>query len=199
MASIASALGAFAGLRIDEGAIRIVIGITIMAICIVMVFIKPREHHFNRDSDFLSRLLMLNGRYFDEHEGRTIEWSSSRSFSGLVFFAGAGFLAGLLGIGAGWANVPILNLIMAVPLKIAVGTSILMIGIIVTPAATVYLFSGAVLAYVTVPSVMGVLLGSKLGALLIGRASTEKVRLTVTVLLFIAGVLSIYRGIQQLL
>ena len=31
-------------------------------------------------------------------------------------------MAGMFGLGAGWANVPVLNLLMGVPLKVSVGT-----------------------------------------------------------------------------
>jgi uncharacterized membrane protein YfcA len=42
---------------------------------------------------------------------------------GLVLFLGIGVLAGMFGIGAGWANVPALNLLMGAPLKVSAGTS----------------------------------------------------------------------------
>ena len=35
---------------------------------------------------------------------------------GLALFAGIGFMAGMFGLGAGWANVPVLNLVMGAPL-----------------------------------------------------------------------------------
>ena len=38
--------------------------------------------------------------------------------SALPAFAAIGFIAGMFGLGAGWANVPVLNLIMGAPIKV---------------------------------------------------------------------------------
>ena len=57
-----------------------------------------------------------------------------------MLFVGIGIVAGMFGLGAGWANVPALNLVMGVPLKVAVGTS----SFVISPAAAfVYLNKGA--------------------------------------------------------
>ena len=44
-------------------------------------------------------------------------------------------MAGMFGLGAGWANVPVLNLLMGAPLKISVATSKFLLAITDTSAA----------------------------------------------------------------
>ena len=87
--------------------------------------------------------------------------------AGFGAFGAIGFLGGLFGLGAGFANVPALNLLMAAPLKVAVGSSGLIISIIDSSAAWVYLHRGAVLPILAVPAILGVMLGSRIGARLL--------------------------------
>ncbi len=93
----------------------------------------------------------------------------------------------MFGLGAGWANVPALNLLMGAPLKLAVGTSGLVLSIIDTSAAWVYLNRGAVLPMLVAPSIIGVMLGAKIGVRLLRRAPARVVRRVVLALLLVAG------------
>ena len=73
----------------------------------------------------------------------------------------------MFGIGAGWANVPALNLLMGAPLKVAAGTSGLVLSLVDSSAAWVYINRGAVLPMIAVPSVVGMMLGARIGARLL--------------------------------
>ena len=48
-------------------------------------------------------------------------------------------MAGMFWLGAGWANIPVLNLLMGAPLKISVATSKFLLSITDTSAAWIYL------------------------------------------------------------
>jgi len=76
----------------------------------------------------------------------------------------AGGVAGLLGVGGGVLNVPIIHLWMGAPMTVAVATSNLIIGVTAASAAYVYLFRGDVDPAVAGPVVLGVLAGSATGA-----------------------------------
>ena len=67
-----------------------------------------------------------------------------------------GFIAGMFGLGAGWANVPVLNLIMGAPIKVAVSTSMAIITVNDAAAAWIYMAKGAILPLIVVPSVVGI-------------------------------------------
>jgi uncharacterized membrane protein YfcA len=101
----------------------------------------------------------------------------------------------MFGLGAGWANVPALHVLMGAPLKLSVGTSGLLLSVVDTSAAWVYLNRGAVLPLVVVPSVLGAILGAKIGARLLGRAPALVVRRIVLTLLVVAGGRALLRGL----
>jgi len=62
----------------------------------------------------------------------------------------------MFGLGAGWANVPVLNLIMGAPIKVAVSTSMAIITVNDAAAAWIYMAKGAILPLIVVPSVVGI-------------------------------------------
>src|SRR5581483_6300552 len=103
--------------------------------------------------------------------GRDVDWKVHRTASGFVAFAGIGVVAGMFGLGAGWANVPALNLLIGVA----------------TSASWIYLQRGAVLPLLVVPSVLGAIIGAKLGVRLLKGAKPAFVRRVVLTLLFLAG------------
>ncbi|PCI22239.1 MAG: hypothetical protein COB67_13530, partial [SAR324 cluster bacterium] len=102
--------------------------------------------------------------------------------------------AGMFGLGAGWANVPILNLVMGAPLKVAVATSKFSLSITDSTAAWIYLNKGAVLPFTVVPSILGIMLGSKIGAQLLPKVKPTMIRHLVIFVLVIAGSRSLLKA-----
>lgn len=126
---------------------------------------RPREDT-RRDAppDPLARRLRLSGSYFDEPTGRTVDYEVTGTPLGLLSSGLAGFVSGLLGIGGGLFYVPAMNSLMNVPIRVASATSTFMIGVTATASALVYLLAGEVALFWTAPLVVGILLGSRLGA-----------------------------------
>ena len=145
--------------------------------------------------DALSAALKMQGVFRDAASGQEQHWQAQRTFLGLFLFIGIGFLAGLFGMGAGWANVPVLNLVMGAPLKVSAGTSSFILSLVDSSAAWVYLNRGAVLAIIAVPSVVGMMLGAKIGARLLTRLKAASVRRMVIVLLLFTGLRSLLKGL----
>ncbi|MEO5696999.1 MAG: sulfite exporter TauE/SafE family protein [Burkholderiaceae bacterium] len=106
-----------------------------------------------------------------------------------------GLLAGMFGIGAGWANVPALNLLMGAPLKVAAGTSGLVLTLVDSSAAWVYINTGAVLPVIAVPSVVGMMLGEKIGARLLNVLKGSVIRRLVIGVLLFAGLRALTKGL----
>jgi hypothetical protein len=193
--SLTSIVGALAGLALPTAIVQTALGTTILAIAALMWRSKRSEYPEVAQSDRLSALLGLRGVFHDPATGRTAEWRVHRAPAGLAAFAGIGFLAGMFGLGAGWANVPVLNLLLGVPLKVAVATSGLMLSIIDTSAAWVYVHRGAVLPMLTVPSIVGVMLGAGIGARLLRTARAAVIRRFVIALLAAAGLRALMKGL----
>lgn len=193
--SVTSIVGAIVGLALPTRAVQISLGVAILAIAAFMWRVGRSPRGRVMQPDPLAVALGMHGVYQDGALSRRVEWKVHRTPAALVVFAGIGMLAGMFGLGAGWANVPALHVLMGAPLKLSVGTSGLLLSVVDTSAAWVYLNRGAVLPLVVVPSILGAILGAKIGARLLGRAPALVVRRIVLALLVVAGARALLRGL----
>ncbi len=192
--SIASLLGARVGLDLPTPVVQTALGITILAVTGLMLIARRAEHPRVDTPDRWAAALAIEGRLLMPHGDRS-PWTVHRMPLGVALFALIGFLGGLFGLGAGWATVPALNLLMGAPLKVAAATSGLSITMMNTPSAWVYMHAGAVLPILTVPSILGVMVGARIGARLLARTNAATVRKVVVVLLGLAGARSLMKGL----
>ena len=145
-------------------------------------------------TDSWGAFLRIGGIYDDPASNLHGPWQVHRTKLGYGAFAFIGLLAGMFGLGAGWANVPTLNLLMGAPLKIALGTSSLILAA-ASSAAWVYLNEGALLPMIAVPSVVGMMLGAFLGARLLAVLPGGVIRKLVIAMLVLTGVRVLLRGL----
>ncbi len=194
IASAAAIVGAMMGLALPTHVVQTALGITILGIVVLMWMAKKSEFPQVQKPDPISSALRINGIYHDVASNREIDWQVHRTFQGLLLFVVIGIMAGMFGLGAGWANVPVLNLLMGAPLKVSVATSKFMLSIVDTSAAWVYLNQGAVLAMIAVPSIVGIMLGSLVGVRLLKVAKASVVRQVVIIMLLLAGTRALLKG-----
>ena len=192
--SVTSIAGALVGLALPSAALQIALGLTILGIALLMWRAGRSEHPDVPRPDALGAALGMHGVYHDPALGRDVAWQVHRTPAAFAAFAGIGILAGMFGLGAGWANVPALNLLMGVPLKLSVGTSGFVLSVVDTSAAWIYLNRGAVLPMLVVPSLIGVILGAKIGARLLRVAPASLVKRIVLAVLVIAGGRALLKG-----
>lgn len=192
--SITSIGGALLGLALPTAFVQSALGVTILAIAALMWRSRRSEHPQVRP-DPLGQALSMHGVYRDPATGRDVEWQVQRTGSAFFAFALIGVLAGMFGLGAGWANVPVFNLLMGVPLKLSVGTSGFLLSVIDTSAAWIYINRGAVLPLLVAPSIIGVMLGAKIGVRLLRVAPAATVRRVVITLLLVAGARALLKGL----
>jgi uncharacterized membrane protein YfcA len=185
LASASSIGGALLGLAMPARLVQGLLGGLVLAIVALMLVSRKSEFPQVDKPDALSHALRLHGVFVDGATGRTVSWQVHRTPAGMALFLGIGVLAGMFGIGAGWANVPVLNLLMGAPVKVAAGTSGVVLSLVDSSAAWVYLNQGAVLPMIAVPSIVGMMAGARIGARLLNvlRASVVR-RLVIGVLLF---------------
>ena len=193
--SVTSIVGALVGLALPTQAVQLALGTTILAIALIMWRAGRSEHPQVTQPDPLGLALGMRGAYHDPASGEEVRWQVHRTPAAFVVFAFIGLIAGMFGLGAGWANVPAFNLLMGAPLKLSVATSGLLLSVVDSSAAWVYLNRGAVLPILVVPSIIGVMLGAKIGAHLLRIAPASLVRKIVLALLLVAGGRAFLRGI----
>lgn len=192
--SMASFAGALVGLALTAQMVNTTLGLLIIAIA-VLIWRSRSADAPNVEADALGQMLRLHGEFRDPAAGMTIDWRTRRTVLGLAAFAGIGFIGGMFGLGAGFANVPALNLLMSAPLKVAVGSSGLLISVVNSSAAWVYIQRGAVLPLIAVPAILGVMLGSRIGARLLGTTPAAVVRQLVIVVMLVAGLRALTKGL----
>jgi len=192
--SIASFAGALVGLALATELLQTLLGALIIAIA-VLIWRTRSADRADVEADALGALLGLQGEYLDPAAGVRIDWRTHRTLLGLGAFTAIGFVGGIFGLGAGFANVPALNLLMAAPLKVAVGSSGLLISVINSSAVWVYLQRGALLPLIVVPAILGVMLGSRIGARLLGTMPAATVRRLVIIVMLLAGLRALTRGL----
>ncbi|MBI1368570.1 MAG: TSUP family transporter [Planctomycetes bacterium] len=137
--------------------------------------------------DGLSRRLDLRGSYYDPAIGSQVEYQVNRTPLGLFMSIFAGIASGLLGIGGGTIKVPTMNMLMGVPLKASSATSNFMIGVTAAASAGVYFARGDIDPFITAPVLVGVLVGSTLGAKVMRRTRSSLLRAAFSVVLVIVA------------
>jgi len=195
IASTCAIAGAMVGLALPTDVIQTALGATILGIVVLLLVAKKSEYPEVKQADRLSSALGIYGVYSEASLGKEINWKIHRTVPGLLLFIGVGFAAGMFGLGAGWANVPVLNLVMGAPLKISVATSKFLLSITDTSAAWIYINKGAVIPMMVVPSLVGIMLGSLIGVRLLRVAKPTFVRKIVIGLLLFAGLKAITKGL----
>lgn len=195
IASICAIAGAMIGLALPTHIIQIALGVCILFIVAIMVSAKKSEYPNVKEPDALSTALRINGVYYEISTGHTINWKIHRTPQGLVTFIFIGLMAGMFGLGAGWANVPVLNLLLGAPLKVSVATSKFLLSITDTSAAWIYINNGAVLPMMVVPSIIGIMLGSMIGVRILAKTKPAAIRNIVITMLFFAGLRAMLKGL----
>ena len=107
---------------------------------------------------------------------------------------GAGVLSGLLGIGSGAVKVLAMDHIMRIPFKVSTTTSNFMIGVTAAASAGIYLRRGYIDPALAAPVMIGVLIGSLIGARLLVKFNVKSLRLIFSVVIFFLAVEMIYNG-----
>jgi len=196
IASSCAIVGAMIGLALSAKVVNIALGGTILGIVAIMLMAKKSEYPEVRQADNLSTALRISGVYYEPSLGENINWRIHRTPQGLATFIIIGVMAGMFGLGAGWANVPVLNLMMGAPLKVSVATSMFLLSITDTSAAWIYVNNGAVLPMMVVPSIIGIMLGSIVGVKILTKTKPAAIRYMVIGLLFFAGLRALLKGLE---
>ena len=192
---IATTLGALAG-----AALAAVLAPSLIAVVFGLVLLhsawvsrRPVEPHPDATPDALATRLRLNGAYptptgIQQYHVRGVP-------AGAALMAVAGVLSGLLGIGSGAVKVLAMDRVMRLPFKVSTTTSNFMIGVTAAAGAGVYLWRGYIDPGLAMPVMLGVLVGSLLGARVLTAAPPRHLRLVFAIVIALLGAEMILNGL----
>jgi uncharacterized membrane protein YfcA len=195
---IATTVGGLAGAMlvatalVPKHAIAVIFGL--MLLFSAYLSARPRGDHGSTDQlDPLAVRLRLDGAYPTARGPQHYHVRHVPVGFGLMFVAG--LLSGLLGIGSGALKVLAMDQAMRIPFKVSTTTSNFMIGVTAAASAGIYLSQGYIDPGLAMPVMLGVLLGSVLGARVLVVARTLFLRRVFSVVILVLGAQMIYRGL----
>ena len=102
--------------------------------------------------------------YVEPTTGENVAYRARNLGPAAVVSVVAGALSGLLGIGGGVVNVPTMNVLMGIPIRVATTTSTYMLGATAAASAVLYFSRGQIDPLLAGPVVVGVFIGARAGA-----------------------------------
>lgn len=108
----------------------------------------------------------------------------------------AGFVSATLGIGGGALKVPVMNMVMGLPFRVASATSNYMIGTTAAASALLYFRRGQIDLGITAPMVLGVLAGAYVGARTMPKVKVPALRAIFASILAVIAMQMFWRGLE---
>jgi len=192
-------------LRVVVGAagdaiLRLLLGLLLLFVSYLFIrggamYEYPQAQHI----DWLSQKLGLGGSYWEESLQKRIHYQPIRVLIGGLLFLLVGLCAGFFGLGGGWAAVPVLNMVMAAPLKVAAACSGVLLAIGNASAIWPYITYGALIVIFAAPWMLGQVIGGIIGAHILAHIRAGFVRYFLIAFLILSCIRLISRGIEGLL
>ena len=129
---------------------------------VVAIIVTSRSGTRNVIDDPTLDVGALGGRVIEN--GKTLSYRMKRQPLAMTVSLIAGAISGLLGVGGGVIQVPVLNSFCGIPIRVAAATSAFMIGPTAAVSAFIYLGRGDMDPLITAAVALGSLPGSILGA-----------------------------------
>ncbi len=156
--------------------------------------LRKKTEHIIKEKNYLAEKLKLNSTY--PTANGVVEYSVTHVVGGFFMMIFAGIISGLLGIGSGALKVIAMDGIMRIPFKVSTTTSNFMIGVTAAASAVVYLQRGYIDPGISMPVVLGVLLGALSGSkILVNSKSSGWLRWTFFVVVTVLAIQMIYHGL----
>ncbi len=171
----------------------IVIFGVILLFSATMMLKKKVDHSNNEKTSVLANYFKLNGSY--PAEGVVKQYAVHRVVGGFAMMFVAGTLSGLLGIGSGALKVIGMDNIMRIPFKVSTTTSNFMMGVTAAASALVYLHKGQIDPMIAMPVTVGVIIGATIGAKILIRTKTDKLKIVFAVVVTFLALQMIYKGL----
>jgi uncharacterized membrane protein YfcA len=194
---IATTAGAMAGAilaaYIPTAFIAIIFGVIL--IFSALISLRKKAEVIVQQKGYLAEKLKLNSSY--PTANGPVSYGIVNVVGGFFMMLFAGIMSGLLGIGSGALKVIAMDSIMKVPFKVSTTTSNFMIGVTASASAVVYLQRGYISPGLSMPVVIGVLLGALTGSkILVHSTSSRWLRWVFAIVVAFLASQMIYNGIK---
>lgn len=192
---IATTLGALIGAYLTAMVSTHAIGIIFGAVLLYSAYASLNGHAetARRQPDQLALKLKLEGSYPGPNGPESYSAEHVPAGFSLMFLAGT--LSGLLGIGSGAVKVLAMDRAMRLPFKVSTTTSNFMIGVTAAASAGIYLSRGYISPGLAMPVMLGVLIGSLVGARILVNAKVKTLRMIFASVIVVLGLEMIYNSI----
>ena len=182
-----------------DAVIKLALGTLVVGIAGLILFGGSKVEYPQVDKvDGFTERLKLAMTYWEESLGKLVHYRVKRAPIGMGLFCIVGLISGLFGLGAGWAMVPVFNLVMLAPLKVAASCSKVLIGIGDTAAVWPYLNHGGIFPLFAVPAMIGLVLGTIIGARIMLKIKAGPIRYLIIALMVFSGAKLVMDGITGL-
>lgn len=120
-----------------------------------------------------------NGKYFyyEPSLQKNIYYDIKKIPLAMFFSFFGGSLSGLFGLGGGIIQVPVMNIICGVPMKVATSTSNFMIGLSATVSAILLFKQGFLLEKIAIYLIIGVIIGSYFGIRFLHKSKSKYIQI----------------------
>jgi hypothetical protein len=195
---VATCIGALAGAylatHIPTSAIAIIFGLVLLYSAYLSLTAKDHVQDDTGPKDPWAEKLRLDSQM--PLNGGWQKYRVHNLGGGFALMSVAGALSGLLGIGSGAIKVLAMDRVMRLPFKVSTTTSNFMIGVTAAASAGVYLGKGYIEPGLAAPVMLGVLVGSLVGAKVLAAARNQTLRLIFGAVIGVMAVQMIYKGIS---
>ncbi len=194
---IATTLGAIVGASLTAVLPGAIIAVIFGVVLLHSAFVATRNLEdvaSTSTPDRLAAWLRLAGSYPTPEGPKT--YRVRRVPLGAALMALAGVLSGLLGIGSGAVKVLAMDRAMQLPFKVSTTTSNFMIGVTAAAGAGIYLRRGYIDPGLAMPVMLGVLVGSLVGARVLTAARPRGLRLVFAIVIAVLGAEMIFNGLM---
>ena len=192
---LATTLGAIGGAwlaaSLSTSFIAILFGV-ILILSAIVSFTKLSDPVSTGNGSPLSRLLRLNSSY-PTPEG-VKPYVVKNVVGGFLMMNVAGVISGLLGIGSGALKVIAMDNIMRIPFKVSTTTSNFMIGVTAAASVGIYLQKGYIDPGLSMPVMLGVLLGAFIGSRILARARVASLKILFAAVILVLAIEMMYNG-----
>ena len=182
-----------------DALVRLTLGFIIGLIAITFIVGgASTEYPEHSEKSRLATRLKLRHMYWEETLKRPVRYDVHNVKTAVFLLLFVGFTGGFFGLGGGWAAVPLLNLVMSIPIKVATGTSGVLLALGNAAAIWPYINVGALIGIIAAPWMLGQVIGGLIGASLLTSLRASAVRALLIVILFASSVKLVARGIETL-